>query len=105
MCSHNVASKDKFIAFVSTTVETATPEMELSPGLAILGEVQQKFVFVSDIHAPLEDGAADQCFITKGFDATSHFESTIDDVLEVYTRVTGEKLDVSSPIVDKLEST
>jgi Rab GDP dissociation inhibitor len=99
-----VAAKDKYIAFVSTTVETNTPEMELSPGLTILGEVQEKFVFVSDIKAPLADGAADQCFISTGYDATSHFETTIDDVLDMYTRVTGEKLDVSSPIVDKLES-
>lgn len=103
LCSHNVASKDKYIAFVSTAVETNTPEMELSPGLAILGEVQEKFVFVSDIKAPLADGADDQCFISKGFDATSHFESTIEDVLDMYTRVTGEQLDVSSPIVDNLE--
>lgn len=104
VCSHNVASKDKYIAFVSTTVETGSPEMELSPGLAILGEVQEKFVFVSDIKGPTADGSADQVFISQGYDATSHFESTIDDVLDMYTRITGEKLDVSSPIVDKLES-
>jgi Rab GDP dissociation inhibitor len=104
MCSHNVAAKDKYIAFVSTTVETNTPEMELSPGLTVLGEVQEKFVFVSEVKAPVSDGASDQCFISTGYDATSHFESTIDDVLDMYTRVTGEKLDVSSPIVQQVES-
>ena len=30
--THNVAPKGKFIAFVSTTVETANPEAELAPG-------------------------------------------------------------------------
>ena len=30
--SHNVAPKDKWIAFVSTTVETSSPESELAPG-------------------------------------------------------------------------
>jgi Rab GDP dissociation inhibitor len=102
-CSHNVAAKGKYIAFVSTTVETDSPEMELSPGLTVLGPVDEKFVYVSDVYAPAEDGSKDQCFISKGYDATSHFESTIDDVLEMYTRITGESLDVTSPIVDKLE--
>ena len=30
--SHNVAPRDKWIAFVSTTVETADPQAELAPG-------------------------------------------------------------------------
>jgi hypothetical protein len=30
--SHNVCAKDKWIAFVSTTVETTNPEAELAPG-------------------------------------------------------------------------
>ena len=30
--SHNVAPKDKWIAFVSTTVETSNPEQELTSG-------------------------------------------------------------------------
>lgn len=102
-CSHNVASKGKYIAFVSTTVETSTPEMELSPGLAILGPVLEKFVSVADVHRPKEDGTTDQCYISTGFDATSHFETTIDDVLALYTRITGETLDVTSPIVGDLE--
>ncbi len=30
--SHNVVPKDKWLAFVSTTVETSNPEAELAPG-------------------------------------------------------------------------
>jgi len=30
--SHNVVPKDKWLAFVSTTVETSKPEAELAPG-------------------------------------------------------------------------
>jgi Rab GDP dissociation inhibitor len=88
---------------VSTTVETSDPESELSAGLAILGPVLHKFVMVSDIHVPLTDGKADKCFISTGYDATSHFESTIDDVLAMYTRITGETLDVTSPLVERLQ--
>ena len=30
------------------------------------------------------------------YDATSHFETTVEDVLEMYTRITGKVLDLSS---------
>lgn len=31
----------------------------------------------------------DQCYISKGYDATSHFETEINDVLSMYQRITG----------------
>lgn len=36
---HNVAAKDMWIAFVSTTVETSQPENELLPGLFKIGVI------------------------------------------------------------------
>ena len=30
----------------------------------------------------------------QGYDATSHFETTVEDVLEMYTRITGKVLDL-----------
>jgi Rab GDP dissociation inhibitor len=95
--THNVAPKDKFIAFVSTTVETQNPEQELLPGLALLGAIEEKFVEVTEVYEPLESGQRDKCFISKGYDATSHFETTVEDVLEMYTRITGKVLDLSKP--------
>jgi Rab GDP dissociation inhibitor len=38
-------------------VETSNPEAELAPGLALLGHIDEKFVSVSDVHVPLEDGS------------------------------------------------
>jgi hypothetical protein len=55
--AHNVAANNKWLAFVSTTVETSTPELELGPGLALLGPVDEKFVEVVDVHEPLADGS------------------------------------------------
>jgi Rab GDP dissociation inhibitor len=31
----------------------------------------------------------DGCFISKGYDPTTHFETTVDDVLDMYKRITG----------------
>eukprot|EP00878_Enallax_costatus_P021888 GHUV01023198.1.p1 GENE.GHUV01023198.1~~GHUV01023198.1.p1 ORF type:complete len:213 (+),score=75.68 GHUV01023198.1:246-884(+) len=94
--AHNVAANNKWIAFVSTTVETNSPEAELAPGLALLGPIDEKFVSVVDVHEPIEDGSKDGCYISKGYDPTTHFETTVDDVLDIYKRITGKDLDLDS---------
>lgn len=38
---------------------------------------------------------SDKAFISKGYDATTHFETTVDDVLAMYKRITGNDLDLS----------
>lgn len=94
--AHNVAANNKWIAFVSTNVETDNPEAELAPGLALLGPVDEKFVEVRDIYEPVEDGSKDKAYISKGYDATTHFETTVEDVLDIYKRVTGRELDLTA---------
>ena len=94
--THQVASKGWFIAMVSTTVETANPEAEIQPGLALLGPIKQKFIQISDVFEPSEDGTKSQLFISKSYDATSHFETTCLDVLDIFRRGTGEDFDFST---------
>ncbi|KAL6764404.1 rab GDP dissociation inhibitor protein [Haematococcus lacustris] len=98
--AHNVAANGKWLAFVSTTVETANPEAELAPGLALLGPVEEKFVEVREVYEPLEDGSRDKAFISKGYDATTHFETTVEDVLSMYKRITGKDLDLTQEPVN-----
>jgi len=93
--AHHVAAEGKFIVICSTTVETANPEAELSEAFKTIGPVLERFVAVEDLYEPVNDGVANGIFITKSFDATSHFETTCDDILAVYRRVTGEELDLS----------
>ncbi|EFJ09736.1 hypothetical protein SELMODRAFT_159958 [Selaginella moellendorffii] len=93
--SHNVAPKGKFIAFVSTEVETSEPEKELQPGLSLLGPVDEMFIDVYDRFEPVNDWTLDNCFISKSYDPTTHFETTVQDVLAMYTRITGKVLDLS----------
>ena len=40
--AHNVSSQGKYIAIVSTTVETDKPINELQPGLALLGRILER---------------------------------------------------------------
>lgn len=44
------------------------------------------------IYEPTDDGTKDNVFVSKSYDATSHFESTTDDVRDIYQRATGEPL-------------
>jgi Rab GDP dissociation inhibitor len=38
----------------------------------------------------------DKCYISKGYDATTHFETTVEDVLAMYKRITGKDLDLDT---------
>jgi len=90
-----VAGKGWFIAMVSTNVETGNPEAEIQPGLNLLGPIKQKFLQVSDVFVPVDQGTESQLFISKSYDATSHFETTCLDVLDIFKRGTGEDFDFS----------
>ncbi|MGH0131006.1 UNVERIFIED_CONTAM: hypothetical protein FKN15_008690 [Acipenser sinensis] len=58
--AHNVAAQGKYIAIVSTTVETNDPEKEIKPALDLLDPVEQKFVSISDQFAPTDLGTESQ---------------------------------------------
>lgn len=91
--THNICAKDVYVAQVSTIVETDKPELELRPGLELLGPIYDKFVTVSPLEEPLESGKDDNIFVTRSYDATSHFETVVDDIHDVWRRITnGEKL-------------
>jgi Rab GDP dissociation inhibitor len=49
-------------------------------------------VSVTDLYVPIEDGTKDHCYISKSYDATSHFETTTDDVKDIYRRIVGKPL-------------
>ena len=53
------------------------------------------FVSVSDIQEPVHDAKGENLYITKSYDATSHFESSSKDVLALYEQITGEALDLN----------
>lgn len=43
--AHNVAAMGKYIAIVSTTVETSDPEAEIEPALELIEPIDQKSVY------------------------------------------------------------
>eukprot|EP00727_Mastigamoeba_balamuthi_P014235 m51a1_g9434 putative rab gdp dissociation inhibitor alpha (451) ;mRNA; f:435516-437591 len=90
--ANSVAPAGKFIAIVATTVETANPQQEVQPGLALLGKIDEQFVSLTDTFEPIADGTKDKVFISKSYDPTTHFETTVEDVMDMYQRITGKTL-------------
>lgn len=94
--AHNVSPKGKWLAFVSTTAETEKPHSELERAFQLLGSIEKKFVYTQDVFHPKADSPADNIFVTKSYDATTHFETTCDDIMKVYKDVTGKEFDFSA---------
>jgi len=90
--THNVCAKDIYVAIVSTIVETDRPELEIEPGLKLLGQIYDKFVSITPLYTPTTSGVEDNIFITRSYDATSHFETVVEDVQDVWKRVVGSDL-------------
>jgi len=89
--SHNVAAKGKYIAIVSTQVETQKPEDEIKPALKLLGPIEHIMCTVSTLFIPTDNGE-DGVFVTQSYDATSHFESASIDVMNMWRKIYGEDL-------------
>lgn len=91
--THHVCKEDYFMAIVSTIVETDNPEKEIKPALDLLGSgVIERFVSISDLYEPINSGESDQVFVSKSYDATSHFQTVCNDVKDIWKRLTGGEL-------------
>ena len=51
-----------------------------------------RYISVTDLEEPTEDGTKDQVFISRSYDATSHFGTVCEDVKSIYRRATGQDL-------------
>jgi Rab GDP dissociation inhibitor len=76
--AHNVCPRGYYIAIVSTIAESSSNHhLELQPGFERLGKIEEKFMGPPiPLYEPLESGVNDNIYISKSYDATSHFETT-----------------------------
>ncbi|XP_057181748.1 rab GDP dissociation inhibitor alpha isoform X3 [Triplophysa rosa] len=98
--SHNVASEGKYIAVVSTLMESSNPEKEVQPALSLLEPIIQKFMSISNVMVPTDDGRRSQIFISRSYDPTTHFETETDDIMDLYRRITGSEFIFRDPRED-----
>ncbi|KAF1976352.1 rab GTPase activator [Bimuria novae-zelandiae CBS 107.79] len=98
--------KPFYIAIVSTTAETdANPQEELKFGKERLGpatNIVEEFHFPpTPLYEPLESGENDNVFISKSYDATSHYETTTDDIRDIYQRVEGKPFNLDGLVAQE----
>ncbi|KAI9774672.1 MAG: Rab GDP dissociation inhibitor alpha [Geoglossum simile] len=92
--THNVCPKGYYIAIVSTISEGGSNHsLELQPGLDRLGKIEEKFMGPPiPLYKPLDSGINDNIFISESYDATSHFETTTNNIRDIYQRAEGHEL-------------
>ena len=93
--THCVCKKGYFLAIISTIAETDKPETEIEVAMDIVGPILEKFDKVSDIYQPIDTTFKGNVFITSSFDPQSHFENDTDNVIDIYEKITGAKLDLT----------
>lgn len=76
---------------------------ELKPAFDIIGNVLETFITVSDEWKPVENEFKDNVIITTSFSSVSHFEPDTVNVLELYEKMTGNKLDLENLDENKKE--
>ena len=92
---HCISKKDFYIAIISTTVETNNPMEEIQGALNLCGKIKEQFVSIKERYVPTTK-SSDGLFISESFDATSHFENETENVLKLYTEITGKQLDLEN---------
>lgn len=114
--AHNVCPKGYYVAIVSTIAENeANHHLELEPGFQRLGKIEETFMGPPiPLYEPIDSGVEDNIYISKSYDATSHFETTTgkfviftsntkasrtrqlilvpDDIRDIYRRAEGHEL-------------
>ncbi len=93
--THCVCKKGYYLAIISTMVETDDPVKEIQPAMEVVGTVLESFDKISDIYQPIDTTFKGNVYITSSFDPQSHFENDTDNVIEIYEKITGAKLDLN----------
>lgn len=89
---HCVVPKGYYLAIVSTIVETNAPHVELEPAFKLLGARLDTLMGLAELYEPKDDGSEDGVYLSRSYDASSHFESATDDIKDLYLRIVGKPL-------------
>merc|ERR1711939_559165 len=82
---HKVCSRDRFVACASSTIEGPTDgltaeqvaQRELAVALPYMNPAIDMFYDIADINYPNSDGREDNVYVSKSYDATSHFQTAV----------------------------
>jgi Rab GDP dissociation inhibitor len=61
----------------------------------LIGPVREKFIRITERYETVKN-FNDGVYISNSFDATSHFESETENVLNLYKQISGKDLDLTN---------
>jgi Rab GDP dissociation inhibitor len=106
----SVCPKSRFLAVISssfdgTTIDmtdkkaaTAACQRELKTAYSLIpsSTIIERFDWVTEQRGPVADTSANNAFMTQSWDATTHFQSVMDEIFTVYQGMTGKKFDINA---------
>jgi len=90
-----VCKSGYYLAICSTTAETKTVDEDLKIAYEIIGPVLYKFITKETVYESATKDYPSNWFVTSTLDASSHFESAADNVMEIYKSITKKDLDLN----------
>ncbi|OAF71043.1 hypothetical protein A3Q56_01218 [Intoshia linei] len=99
--SLKVCAKGYCIILINTIQENAEYTLDIKPAKTLLSGFISEHVWVTDYFEPVDSGKDSGLIISKSMDAATHFCNDIKDIENIYTRMTGEVLDLSTADADK----
>lgn len=100
--NHRTTPRNCVLGYVSGLVYGSKSDNrdELKAGFDILKKagISKTFYKEYDLLEPKKEAQGKNIFISKSYDATSHFESTVADAIDMYQRITGEILDLTTVV-------
>lgn len=93
--SHGVCKKGYYLAIISTTAEAKSVDEDLKLAYSIIGPVLFKFVTEEVVYESASKEVQNNWFVTSTLDATSHFETAAENVMDIYKKITKKDLDLN----------
>lgn len=76
----------------------AACQRELATAFSLIpaGTILERFDWVTEQRGPVADTSAKNVFMTQSWDATTHFQSVMDEIFAVYEKITGTPFDLKT---------
>ena len=86
----SICRKDYFVVFISTIIETCNPIEEIKDAMELIGPVLETFDEISDMYMALNN-IYNNIYINSSYDVSHNFENEINDVLDIYEKISKKK--------------
>ena len=89
---HCVCKKGYYVVIISTLDDNDNINKQLAPAMDIIGNILESFDQTYSYYEPIDKSFKDDIFISNSFLPQSHFENDFDDIIDIFYKITGARL-------------